>query len=434
MIQIKEEEHIALDIARGIAKRFVRDTTACKKEDFLFDLGGYTSLITLYSTLSRVYASSEWDSLLHYYISNVVKILENQGLTSLALIGGLAGACSAISLAGQEKNRYEKLQNSLSGLLINSTKDYYLKPLQENISCNRPSHCNFYDVISGVAGIGNYLLGHVEKKGFLELLKDILATLVSFCSSLVIHGQTVPGWYRHADDEFLPQDRSKFPKGNFNLGFAHGIPGVLAFLSLSLSKGIVVDKQKETIVRVANWIWDKHAIKEKGIFWGDRISFEEETTGIREERLFVRDAWCYGTPGVSRALFLAGLALDDTQIKNQAIEALKNVFCRSREEWRLPGLSFCHGISGLLTLTCKMYQETALPLFKVKLQELKNAILTSHNPQWELGFFPENISDIPEPLRSEKIGMLEGISGILLPLLLCDFAKEDTWMRFFVIN
>lgn len=432
MVQIKEE-HISLGIARGIAKRFT-DTIVCKKEAFSFDLGGYTSLIVLYSTLSRVYASSEWDLLLHDYISNIVKILESQGLTSLALIGGLAGACSAISLAGQEKNRYEKLQSSLNTLLINSTKDHYLKPLQENISCNLPSHCNFYDVISGVAGIGNYLLGHVEKKGFLELLKEILSTLVSFCSSLVIHGQTVPGWYRHADDEFLIEDRARFPQGNFNLGFAHGIPGVLAFLSLSLSRGIVVDKQKETIARVANWIGNKHAVWEKGIFWGDRISFKEETTGIKEERPFVRDAWCYGTPGVSRSLFLAGLALDDAQIKNQAVEALKNVFCRSREEWRLPGLSFCHGLSGLLTLTYKMYQETNLPFFKVKTQELKNTILSSYNSQWELGFFPESISDMSQLLRSEKIGMLEGISGILLPLLLCDFTKEDTWTRFFVIN
>ncbi|MGL4540864.1 MAG: lanthionine synthetase C family protein [Candidatus Rhabdochlamydia sp.] len=434
MIQIKEEEHIALDIAREIAKRFAIDTIVCKKEDFSFDLGGYTSLITLYSTLSRVYASSEWDSLLHYYISNIVKILESQGLASLALIGGLAGACSAISLAGQEKNRYEKLQNSLNGLLINSTKDYYLKPLQENISCNRPSHCNFYDVISGVAGIGNYLLGHVEKKGFLELLKNILSTLVSFCSSLVIHGQTVPGWYRHADDEFLAEDRSSFPKGNFNLGFAHGIPGILAFLSLSLSRGIVVDKQQETIARIAKWIWDKHAVGKKGIFWGARVSFEEETTGIKEECPFVRDAWCYGTPGVSRALFLAGLALNDKQIQSQAIEALKNVFCRSREEWCLPDPSFCHGLSGLLTLTYKMYQETNLPFFKAKSQELKNTLLSSYNPQWELGFFPESLSATSEPLRSEKVGLLEGISGILLPLLWCDFPTEDAWTRFFVIN
>lgn len=430
MTQIQGITNIPHCIARRIAKLFPSNIST---SDYPFlNLSGYTSLIILYSTLSRIYNSEEWDLLLHCYITNVVRILESQGVTRFSLIDGLAGICFAITLSGQEKGRYKKLQNTLDLFLIKGINQDYLIPLQKNINGGLYSNQNLYDVISGVTGIGNYFLNNLEKKGFVEIVKEILSTLVSFCSPIIIHGREVPGWYRHTEDTF--EDKSRFPKGNFDLGFAHGIPGILAFFSLALLKGVIVNRQKETILKLTDWIWDKRLVGAQGIFWSDRVSFEEETTGKKENNSFIFDGWCYGTPGITRSLFLAGSALDDKQIKNQSIKSFKDVFLKTREQWGLPCPSFCHGLSGLLTLTCKMYQETSLPFFRDKSNELKSLILSFYNPLWELGFFSDSISDISEYLRSERINIITGVSGILLSLLFCDFYKEDKWTRFFVIS
>lgn len=456
-------EAVSLEVARRFSSIFpVRSTP--DRPPLLNSLFSYSSLVVLYGSLSQIYESDEWDLMLHDYISCAIDMLQFHGIPNASLFGGLGGICFAVTLAGKKKNRYEKLQHSLDKLLIEQTRESYITPIKENIMNNNPSHPGLYDVVAGIAGIGNYYLKNLEKPGFKEMAKEVLATLVFLCSSLEVHGKKVPGWYCRMEDEFLLEDRKRLPLGGFNLGFAHGIPGVLAFLSLSLIKGVTVDGQQQLIHKLSHWIWNKRSLGNKGPFWKDRVPFKEVTENksvallsskseyfsksnrpvekeLRSEvketmkpTLYFRDAWCYGTPGVARALFLAGKALNDKGIQSRAIEAFAKVFLRTREEWRLPDASFCHGLSGLLTIAHQMYLDTGYPLFKAKSNELRSLILSSYHGEWDLGFFPEAITDMPESTRSQKLGLAEGFSGIILALLFHKYSRGNALSSFFVIN
>lgn len=337
-------EVVSLEVLRRFAS--VLSVRKTFKEVPLFNsLFPQVSLIILYSSLSQIYESDEWDLLLRDYISCAIDMLQSHGIPNTSLFGGLSGVCFAITLAGKKKNRYQKLQRSLDQLLIEHTKKNYIIPIRKNIVNKNPSHPGLYDVIAGVTGIGNYYLKNLEKPGFKEMVKEVLATLVSLCSPLQVHGKEVPGWYCRMEDEFLLEDRKRLPLGSFNLGFSHGISGVLAFLSLSVIEGIVVDGQQQLINKLSDWIWNKRSIGHKGPFWRDRVPFEEveenkavallssknecfskrnrlikKPVGSAKESimptLYFRDAWCYGTPGVTRALFLAGKALNNQGIQS----------------------------------------------------------------------------------------------------------------------
>lgn len=61
-----------------------------------------------------------------------------------------------------------------------------------------------------------------------------------------------------------------------------------------------------------------------------------------------QDAWCYGTPGISAALALAGQALDDEALTQAAHEALASLANRPATAWDSDGPTLCHGHAGVL--------------------------------------------------------------------------------------
>ncbi|MFE5725042.1 lanthionine synthetase LanC family protein, partial [Streptomyces erythrochromogenes] len=61
-----------------------------------------------------------------------------------------------------------------------------------------------------------------------------------------------------------------------------------------------------------------------------------------------RDAWCYGTPGIARALALASTALGDPAYARLADLALTALAERPGTTWDTDGAGLCHGSAGVL--------------------------------------------------------------------------------------
>ena len=97
-----------------------------------------------------------------------------------------------------------------------------------------------YDVISGLSGVGRYLLCISDNPEALKRLKVILKYCISLIQPICINGEHVPGWYIAPENLFTNADREKYPQGSFNCGLAHGIAGPLALLSLASQQGIYI--------------------------------------------------------------------------------------------------------------------------------------------------------------------------------------------------
>ena len=126
-----------------------------------------------------------------------------------------------------------------------------------------------------------------------------------------------------------------------------------------------------------------------------------------------RDAWCYGTPGAARALFLAGQALDRADLRNLAIEAMAAVYRRPPEQRGIDSPTFCHGVAGLLQITLRFHHDTQLPMFADAAVALTRQILLAVEPDR-----PMAIANLePGDNKVDQPGVLDGAAGVSLVLL-----------------
>ena len=219
-----------------------------------------------------------------------------------------------------------------------------------------------------------------------------------------------------------------YPNGNLNCGLAHGIPGPLALMALALRCGIEVAGLKDAIEHVAAWL-DHHRVDDAwGVNWPTAVPVAPEGTAAASEEPS-RAAWCYGSPGVARALWLAGEALDHPRYRELAVEAMEAVYRRPIRERRIDSPTFCHGVAGLLQVTLRFACDTRLPLFAEAARTLSNQLLALYDPDSLLGYY----SIEPGGQRVDQPGLLDGAPGVVLVLLAAAMDTEPTWDRLFLL-
>lgn len=399
---------------------------------------GYPGILLLFATLDQLYNEEGWDTLSHQYVLKIKEAIETSPPMNFSLFGGLAGACFAIQQASRGKSRYQKLLSRLNPYLIQNTKKNFLDPLKEKIELGMPVDPSLYDNISGICGIGTYAMSNLECPQMHLFLHDMLNICICLTRKILVGSNVVPGWYVPQQYQFLEKDKKKFPKGNFNLGIAHGISGVLAFLCIAASHGIVLKGHMEAIQTLTTWILSKKQQENKQIYWKGRIGLEEEL-GKEQIKDFnpITGAWCYGTAGIARTLYLAGKILHNPLIQKNAFEAFLSIFPYKEEHSFLSDPSFCHGVAGLLTITRLMLRDTGLVQLKEEIQQLENFLMNLYNPQFPFGFKDKALvitekKELVEFSFIDNPGILTGVSGILLSLL--PINNTSSWMLPFLIE
>lgn len=223
-----------------------------------------------------------------------------------------------------------------------------------------------YDLISGLTGIGAYLLRrhddqNSENKSVVdhdvadngELLSEVLDYLVRLTEPIDVNGESLPGWWcRHGPAD---QPADQFRGGHGNLGLAHGIAGPLALLATATLQGIAVTGQRDAMNRILAVLDNLRAGEDRHAWWPELITRNQwntrRATEADQSRRPHRPSWCYGTPGLARAQQLAGLALDDHRRQRLAEAALAGCVTDQRQLDHLVDASICHGWAGLLHTT-----------------------------------------------------------------------------------
>ncbi|WP_414941225.1 lanthionine synthetase LanC family protein [Amycolatopsis sp. cmx-11-51] len=82
----------------------------------------------------------------------------------------------------------------------------------------------------------------------------------------------------------------------------------------------------------------------------------------RREREHLRPSWCYGTPGIARALQLAGRALHDRFRQQRAEAAFTTCLNDPAQLDSLTDRSLCHGTGGLLATARRIAADAVEPI------------------------------------------------------------------------
>ncbi|MER6174200.1 lanthionine synthetase C family protein [Streptosporangium sp. NPDC001681] len=200
-----------------------------------------------------------------------------------------------------------------------------------------------FDLIRGLTGLGVY---HLRCNPDHELTHDVLAYLVRLTQPLPTrHG--LPAWWTPVAPNG-ERDPDEFPGGHGNLGLSHGISAPLALLSLAALRGMPVPGLAEAIGRVCAWTDDWLQHDHVGPWWPGLLTHRELHEQHVDPSLRPRPSWCYGVAGTARAQQLAGLALNDTERRRTAEQAVLTTLRNPALPDLLPDLGLCHGMAGLL--------------------------------------------------------------------------------------
>jgi hypothetical protein len=260
---------------------------------------------------------------------------------------------------------------------------------------NRPASFGEYDVFHGLTGIAALLLRRMPDS---NLLGDVLDHLVQLTQPRMHDGIRLPGWWvNHDPDQILPT-----PGGHANLGMAHGAAGILATLALAMRAGRTVEHHSEAITRLTGWFdrWRQHHT-DHGTWWPQWLTRHELATGRVNQTQPGRPSWCYGTPGIARALHQAAIATSDPRRRDDAEHVLAN--CLTDPHLRLltdPGL--CHGLAGLYQTAFRAAADAHTPA------------IASHLPSLTALHHADVPTDAGDSRRDREGGLLTGPAGVKL--------------------
>ncbi|HZP87260.1 MAG TPA: lanthionine synthetase C family protein [Burkholderiales bacterium] len=369
----------------------------------------------------RCFPGEEWDRIGHAYLGFATQALEGARGMPLGLLAGLAGLAFSTRALSGGNDRHRALLESLDAHLCGNV----LTPVAA-LSGKHGVAVSEFDLISGLSGIAAYLLYRgLDPPGDVALYA-ILDALVALTEA----NDDVPHWYTPPHLLAGAGMVEHYPQGNLNCGLAHGIPGPLAVMALALEAGISVDALEEALRRTADWLVRHRSRDEYGVNWPTVVPYRPGGQMGSGDLDSSRAGWCYGAPGVARALFLASRALREPMLGEIALEAMEAVYRRPIPMRRIDSPTFCHGVAGLLQITVRFAHDTGIAMFNEAATALTEQLLALYEPQRRLGFCCIE----PEGNRVDQPGLLDGAPGVVLALLAAATSIEPTWDRLFLLS
>ena len=380
---------------------------------------GDAGLAVMSGYLDRCLPGQGWDTTGHDQLAVAARAVEQKGCPSLGLFGGLSGFAYAALTLSRNGTRYRRLLTRI---------DHSLLPQMHTLTRESRVHrtgmaVSIFDLISGLTGIGAYLLARGEQTGDFDAPAAVIRALMAITAG----ESSLPRWYTPPGFVADPAQVRHQPYGSLNCGLAHGIPGPLSLMALAVSSGMTMKGLDERVAQLANWLIAQRLDSNWGITWPSMIALNSD--GRASSAIPSRTAWCYGSPGVARSLWLAGNALGNQNLCDTAIEAMASVYRTPHTERGVDSPTLCHGLAGLLQITLRFAHDTRDVLFTEAARELVEQILSAYEPDTIVG-----MRDIePDGRRVERAGLLTGASGVALALLAAATDIEPTWDRAFLL-
>jgi hypothetical protein len=275
----------------------------------------------------------------------------------------LAFTLSAANADGQP--RYQAAARVLS-LHVQRVARQRLAVAQARVASGVPGTFAEHDLFYGLTGIGVVLL---RTNPGSDILAGILTYLARLVTRPLARRRQVPGWWSARD----PDQLHPTPGGHANLGMAHGAAGLLAFLSLTAIAGLTVDGQLEAITGLCDWYDQWRQDAPRGPWWPEWLTLDDLRAGHPGQQRPGRPSWCYGTPGIARALQLAGIAIASPDCQAAAEYALAASLAGPQLA-RLDSAGLCHGIAGIYQAAARAAADAITPAVAARLPGVADAL------------------------------------------------------------
>jgi len=369
-----------------------------------------------------------WETLTHHYLRLAAAGTQQEALALPNFLNGTGGLATILSLLDDHDARYHRTRTRLNAQFCKQVRAI---PWRRSAAAGVAMHD--YDVVNGAAGVLGYLvtIDHPDDEALaaIEMLLEYLIWLAGVDETSGRERWFIP-------PELLPNapgttHRARYPHGYFDCGLAHGIPGPLASLASAWLHGYRLPGHREAMHFLSDWIIQRHVRDTWGINWPAGIPLEMAGSANDWRTLPpAQAAWCYGAPGIARALWLAGTALDNDDVRQAAIAAIEAVLRRPAPERGIFTPSLCHGLAGLLTICLRFAHETPNATVHQQIPLIASQLLDAGDPESPLGFREQERAGV----RVDHPGWLNGTPGIALALLAAATSVAPDWDHALLIS
>lgn len=204
--------------------------------------------------------------------------------------------------------------------------------------------------------------------------------------------------------------------GRINTGMGHGTAGVVAALTAAVRRLGPHPDLTAALHRATRWLMRQSFDDARSIRTWDGAGLDAPPpAGPR-----ARQAWCYGTPAVSWALWDAADALGDQETAAWAAAAFTTLAEHYDEDFHLFGdqpadpLALCHGAAGVLAVADAFAHHARLPA-----ADTLKARLLAH--------LMDRLPAV-QTLGGSGMGLLGGAAGPLCALLTAGHGASRAWL------
>ena len=394
------------NIKRNVEKIIAQWDERTRKNKENFDFGeltlstGLPGIILMLAELKNKDNSKIYQKKIDNYIEYIVSKLSTYGLLTGSLYSGAAGIALSILHLREDDEKYKNLLDSLNRYI-----EYFVREKIEGFNLENITPPD-YDVIEGLSGILSYLLLIND-----EQYDDLKILIINFLSNLTKENKGLISLYIKSENQMSQSESEMYPLGCLNMGLAHGLAGAGCILAYAHIKGYSNEASLSALQKII-FIYEKFELERKNQFlWKDGLVADElKKEKVIREASFIRDAWCYGGPGISLLYLYGGLALDNDYFVDKAEKILESAMQR---KLGIDSYMICHGYSGLIEI-CSLFKR----------------LLNTKNFDSYIEEFNVNSEQILEEYGDESgTGFLEGISGCILVLSKFEYSINFTYWR-----
>jgi lantibiotic modifying enzyme len=280
-----------------------------------------------------------------------------------------------------------------------------------------------YDLIGGLAGLGVYALERLPRPAARTLLERVVDRLAELSEEM----EEGSAWF--TTPERLPEwQREIHTRGNYNLGVAHGLPGVVPVLAAACAAGVAVERARPLLESSVSFLLARRLPPgSQSCFAGSYAPWEDPAP--------TRLAWCYGDPGIAAALLAAARAVGNAEWERQALDIALTAAARDESTSYVRDAGLCHGTAGLGHLFNRMFQTTGEERLAEAARfwfERTYAFQAPGEPV--AGFRAWEVGTLGQPGWRPDGGFLEGAAGVGLALLGAVSGLEPAWDRILLVS
>lgn len=401
-----EERETALRLVAGIAEELsIPERLATPDPSFA---SGQAGMALLFSYLARAGAQPHHLERMEQLLDSASEAVATQPLPPDLYQGFTGIAWTVEHLRGtdvEEEDPLTEIDEALSGLLRTRPWQYH------------------YDLVSGLVGLGVYALERLPRPGARDCLEQLVARLAELA-------QPAEGGLRWwTPPPLVPASmRGQFPEGAYNLGVAHGMPGVLWVLAGAAAAGIATSQALELLRGGWSGLMARRQPATHGSCFPSWSSAHHQTWPNRP-------AWCYGDPGLTLTLLQVARAVEEPLWEQEALALCREMAERSTDGSQVQDAGLCHGAAGLAHLHHRLFRATGEEVFARASRAWFRNTLSFHRPGEGLGGFLSH--EVRPDLTREWIAspaLLTGATGVALALLAAASPVEPEWDRMFLMS